>query len=104
MKTKVLESYKKGFIHINELCKFETVRNFKDKTVFFKNVTFNIPCGCYHVDVGDDTLAKWLYINKLLTECNDIKEDDIYKLLLEVEEEIGEKDNTRGTYQSKLCK
>lgn len=52
---------------------------------------------------SDLKLDKWLYINKLLAECNEIKEEDIYKMLLEVEGEIGKENNTRRIHQSTLC-
>lgn len=65
---KLRESWKNGYKKIKDLCNFETVRYYTQKKLTYREYEFTIDPGMYALDVEDNILSAWLWLNRKTSE------------------------------------
>lgn len=63
-KKDIFDSYKRALTTV-KLDK--TIRNSKNRKVRFKNKEYVIPEGAYIIDETDDNIARWFYMNEIIS-------------------------------------
>lgn len=82
-KEKLLESYRKGWKIVYDKCGFETIMATEKKIIRFNKYEFPINAGIHHLNVDDETLAKWLAVNQLVYESGMITGEELIKIITE---------------------